>query len=60
MKTYIKPETEIQNVMVELLLISESGGQLIEGDAKRHDYNDNYWTNEEDEDDEFTIYDRWE
>lgn len=57
MNTYIKPEIKIQNVVVEQLLASESGGQGDEWDAKR---NDGFWTDEEDEADEIAINDVWE
>lgn len=55
MNTYIKPEIKIQNVVVEQLLAGESGGQFIEGDAKRNDF----WTDEEDEADKIAINDIW-
>lgn len=61
MNTYIKPEIKIQNVVVEQLLASESGGQFggpgNESDAKRNDF---FWTNDEDEADELSINDVWE
>lgn len=57
MNTYIKPEIKIQNVVVEQLLASESGGQGEEWDAKR---NDSFWTDEEDEADKIAINDVWE
>lgn len=56
MNTYIKPEIKIQNVVVEQLLASESGGQGYEWDAKR---NDSFWTDEEDKADEIAINDVW-
>lgn len=56
MDTYIKPEIKIQNVVVEQLLASESGGQGDEWDAKR---NDSFWTDEEDKADEIAINDVW-
>ena len=56
MNTYIKPEIKIQNVVVEQLLASESGGQGAEWDAKR---NDSFWTDEEDEADKIAINDVW-
>lgn len=56
MNTYIKPEIKIQNVVVEQLLASESGGQVTEGDAKRNDF----WASEEDEANELSINDVWE
>lgn len=56
MNTYIKPEIKIQNVVVEQLLASESGGQGEEWDAKR---NDSFWTDEEDEADKIAINDVW-
>lgn len=57
MNTYIKPEIKIQNVVVEQLLASESGGQMDEGFAKR---NDSFWTDEVNEADEIAINDVWE
>lgn len=57
MNTYIKPEIKIQNVVVEQLLASESGGQGDEWDAKR---NDSFWTDEEGEADKIAINDVWE
>ncbi len=57
MSSYIKPEIKIQNVVVEQLLASESGGQGREWDAKR---NDSFWTDEENEADKLTINDVWE
>lgn len=60
MKTYIKPEIEIYNVVMEQLL-SESGGQGKIWDApKRYDYNNSSCVNEVDKDDESAIYDSWE
>lgn len=57
MNTYIKPEIKIQNVVVEQLLASESGGQITTGDAKRNDY---FWSDEENEADKIAINDVWE
>lgn len=57
MSSYIKPEIKIQNVVVEQLLASESGGQGREWDAK---HNDSFWTDEENEADKLTINDVWE
>lgn len=56
MSSYIKPEIKIQNVVVEQLLASESGGQGDGWDAKR---NDSFWTDEEDKADEIAINDVW-
>ena len=60
MNTYIKPEIKIQNVVVEQLLASESGGQIggpgNESDAKRNDF---FWSDEENEADEIAINDIW-
>lgn len=56
MNTYIKPEIKIQNVVVEQLLASESGGQRDEWFAKR---NDSFWSDEENEADEIAINDIW-
>ena len=57
MSSYINPEIKIQNVVVEQLLASESGGPGNVWDAKR---NDSFWTVEEDEADEIAINDIWE
>lgn len=61
MNTYIKPEIKIQNVVVEQLLASESGGQIggpgNEADAKRNDF---FWSDEEGEADKIAINDVWE
>ena len=61
MNTYIKPEIKIQNVVVEQLLVSDSGGQIggpgNESDAKRNDF---FWSDEENEADEIAINDIWE
>lgn len=38
MKKYIKPEVKVYRTHVESLLFAESGGQITEGDAKRHNY----------------------
>lgn len=44
MKEYIKPSINIQQVVVEQLLASESGGgQIHEGDSKRNDF----WADED-------------
>ena len=60
MSSYIKPEIKIQNVVVEQLLASESGGQIggpgNESDAKRNDF---FWSDEENEADEIAINDIW-
>ena len=56
MNTYIKPEIKIQNVVVEQLLASESGGQMDDVFAKLNDF----WTSEEDEANELSINDVWE
>lgn len=57
MNTYIKPEIKIQNVVVEQLLASESGGQGHEWLAKP---NNDFWANDEDEANELSINDVWE
>lgn len=44
MKTYIKPEIKVQNVVVEQLLAVESKGEIDEGLAKPHD---SFWTNDD-------------
>lgn len=56
MKEYIKPTINIQQVVVEQLLASESGGNIVEGYAKRNDF----WASEEDEANELSINDVWE
>ena len=56
MSSYIKPEIKIQNVVVEQLLVSDSGGQGDEWDAKRNDF---FWSDEENEADEIAINDVW-
>lgn len=43
MKEYIKPSINIQQVVVEQLLVGESGGQIHEGDSKRNDF----WADED-------------
>ena len=43
MKEYIKPSINIQQVVVEQLLASESRGQGYEWDAKRNDF----WADED-------------
>ena len=57
MKEYIKPPINIQQVVVEQLLASESGGECIEGKAKRNDF---FWSDEEGEADKIAINDVWE
>lgn len=52
MKEYIKPTINIQQVVVEQLLASESGGNIIEGHAKRNDF---FWADE----DEASTSDDW-
>lgn len=47
MKKYIKPETTVYRALFESLLAAESGGQIDEGDAKRHN---NSLFDEEDDD----------
>lgn len=47
MKKYIKPEVKVYRTKVESLLVAESGGQITEGDAKRHN---NSLFDEEDDD----------
>ena len=47
MKKYIKPEVKVYRTKVESLLAAESGGQITEGDAKRHN---NSLFDEEDDD----------
>lgn len=55
MSSYIKPEIKIQNVVVEQLLASESGGQIGGGLSKGNDF----WEDEEDEADKIAIKDIW-
>ena len=38
MKKYIKPEATVYRTLFESLLVAESGGQIDEGDAKKHNY----------------------
>lgn len=47
MKKYIKPKVKVYRTKVESLLAAESGGQITEGDAKRHN---NSLFDEEDDD----------
>lgn len=47
MKKYIKPEVKVYKPKIESLLFAESGGQITEGDAKRHN---NSLFDEEDDD----------
>ena len=47
MKKYIKPKFKVYRTKVESLLAAESGGQITEGDAKRHN---NSLFDEEDDD----------
>lgn len=56
-KIYIKPTLSVVRVNNESLLYGESGGQFIEGDAKRNDF---FWSDEENEADEIAINDVWE
>ena len=56
MNTYIKPEIKIQNVVVEQLLVSDSGGQGDEWDAKRNDF----WADEDESNEAFSISDGWD
>ena len=51
MKEYKKPMINIQQVVVEQLLASESGGECIEGKAKHNDF----WADE----DEASTSDEW-
>lgn len=65
MKTYIKPEIKIHNVVVEQPLASVSGsepeGQIETSFAKRNDRNDSFWIDEVDEADESDFDDdSWE
>lgn len=47
MKKYIKPEVKVYRTKVESLLAAESGGQITEGDAKRH--NNSLFDDEDDD-----------
>lgn len=47
MKKYKKPEVKVYRTKVESLLAAESNGQIVEGDAKRHN---NSLFDEEDDD----------
>lgn len=38
MKNYIKPEVKVYKVRIESLLAVESGGQIVEGGAKKHNF----------------------
>lgn len=56
MKEYIKPTINIYQVVVEQLLASESGGECIEGKAKRNDF----WADEDESKEAFSISDVWD
>lgn len=60
MKEYIKPTINIQKVVVEQLLAGESGGQGgelgNEWDAKRNDF----WADEDESNEAFSISDVWD
>lgn len=58
MKEYIKPMINIQQVVVEQLLASESveGGQIKSGDAKRNDF----WADEDESKEAISISDVWD
>ena len=49
-KIYIKPTLSVVSVNNESLLYGESGGQIGEGDAKKHDFSS--WDYDFDEEDE--------
>lgn len=57
MKEYIKPTINIQQVVVEQLLASDSteGGQ-VEEPAKRNDF----WADEDESNEAFSISDVWD
>lgn len=57
MKEYIKPTINIQQVVVEQLLASDSteGGQ-VEETAKRNDF----WADEDESNEAFSISDVWD
>lgn len=55
MKEYIKPTINIQQVVVEQLLASESGGVCTEGKAKRNDF----WADEDESYEASSTADDW-
>lgn len=57
MKEYIKPTINIQQVVVEQLLASNSeGGNIETGHSKRNDF----WSDEDESNEAFSISDVWD
>ena len=44
-KIYIRPTLLVVRISNESLLASESGGQIVEGDSKKHDFTDDSFDN---------------
>ena len=42
---YIRPTMLVIRISNESLLASESGGQIVEGDSKKHDFTDDSFDN---------------
>lgn len=42
---YIRPTMLVVRISNESLLASESGGQIVEGDSKKHDFTDDSFDN---------------
>ena len=42
---YIRPTMSVVRISNESLLASESGGQFVEGDSKKHDFTDDSFDN---------------
>ena len=42
---YIRPTMLVVRISNESLLASESGGQFVEGDSKKHDFTDDSFDN---------------
>lgn len=58
MKKYIKPEVWCIEALFESLLFAESGGEIDEGDAKRH--NNTLFDDEEDDDSYTHNFNLWD
>ena len=57
MKEYIKPTINIQRVVVEQLLASNSEeGNIVAGHSKRNDF----WADEDESNEAFSISDGWD
>ena len=57
MKEYIKPTINIQRVVVEQLLASNSEeGNIVEGHSKRNEF----WADEDESNEAFSISDVWD